>query len=108
MGVKAMVRVSGDLKATPGGLTLKGPKGKVVLKSGVIVAQRHLHLPTELAKKWKLKHGQKIKARVGGSRGLVFDNIIVRVGSYSTSVHIDTDEANAAGLLSCSKIDLLV
>jgi len=108
LGVKPVVRVSGDLTATPGGLILRGPKGKVVLRSGVIVAQRHLHLPTDQAKVWRLKNGQMVKARVGGSRGLIFDNIVVRVGNYATRIHLDTDEANAAGLLSCSKIDLLI
>lgn len=108
LGVKPMIRVSGDLTATPGGLTLKGPKGKIVLKTGVIVAQRHLHLPMAQAKAWKLTTGQKVSAKVGGPRGLIFDNIVVRVGNYATRIHIDTDEANAAGLLSCSKIDLLV
>jgi putative phosphotransacetylase len=107
LGIKPVIRVSGDLKGSPGGLIIKGPKGQVKLTSGVIVPQRHLHISKEDAKKWKIKNGQKLKAKVAGSRGLVFDEIVARVGNYQTRIHLDTDESNAAGLLSCSKIDLL-
>jgi len=107
LGIEPVIRVSGDLKGTPGGLVIKGPKGKIKLNSGVIVPQRHLHISREDAKNWKIKNGQKLKAKVGGSRGLIFDNIVARVGNYRTRIHLDTDESNAAGLLSCSKIDLL-
>ena len=108
LGINPVFRVSGDLKNSSGGVMLKGPKGLVKLTNGLIVPLRHLHISESDAKKWKLKTGQKVKARVGGPRGLVFDNIIVRVGNYATRIHLDTDEANAAGLLSCSKIDLLI
>ena len=108
LGIKPEFRVSGDLDNTPGGLTLKGPKGQVKLTSGVIVAMRHLHLQELQAKKWKLKNGQKVKAQVGGPRGMIIEQITVRVGNYDTRIHLDTDEANAAGLLSCSKIDLIL
>ncbi|MDD5749828.1 MAG: phosphate propanoyltransferase [Patescibacteria group bacterium] len=108
LGINPIFRVSGDLKSSSGGVMLKGPKGLVKLISGLIVPLRHLHISEADAKKWKLKNGQKVKARVGGERGLVFDNIVVRVGNYNTRIHLDTDEANAAGLGGCSKIDLLV
>ena len=108
LGVQPMIRVSGDLKGTPGGLTLKGPQGSLKLKTGVIVAQRHLHLSTKDARAWRLKNGQLVKAKVKGQRALEFDNIVVRVGNYVSRIHLDTDEANAAGLLSCSKIDLQI
>lgn len=108
LGVKPEFRVSGDLKGSPGGVTLKGPVGSVKLTTGVIIPLRHLHISLEQAKKWRLKNGQKVKARVGGPRGMEIREITVRIGNYSTSIHLDTDEANAAGLLSCSKIDLLI
>ena len=108
LGVNPEFRVSGDLARSKGNLILQGPKGRLKLNNGVIVAWRHLHISEADAKKWKLKNGQKVKARVGGERGLVFENIVVRIGNYNTRIHLDTDEANAAGLLGCSKIDLLV
>ena len=108
LGVKPVFRVSGDLKGTPGGVTLKGPKGSVKLSTGVIVPKRHLHISTEDAKKWKLKNGQKLKALVKGERAMEIREITVRVGNFATAIHLDTDEGNAAGLLTCSYIDLEV
>lgn len=43
LGVKAPVRLSGDLDGTPG-ITLVGPKGSVQTEKGVMVAQRHIHM----------------------------------------------------------------
>lgn len=105
IGINAVWRLSGDHKKTPG-IKLKGPKGSVVIKKGVIVALRHLHISSEQAKLWKLKNKKTVNAKVGGPKALIFKNIVVRVGNYHTSIHLDTDDANAAGLLGCSKIDL--
>ncbi len=105
VGINPVWRLSGDHKKTPG-IKLKGPKGNVIIKKGVIVPLRHLHISHEQAKLWKLKNKKSVSAKVGGPKALVFKNIIVRVGDYRTTIHIDTDDANAAGLLSCSKIYL--
>ena len=36
--------------------------------------------------------------KVGGERGLIFDNVLVRAGvKHEREVHLDTDEGNAAG-----------
>ncbi|MFA6308087.1 MAG: PduL/EutD family phosphate acyltransferase [Patescibacteria group bacterium] len=106
LGVKPEFRISGDLKGSPGGVTLKGPKGSLKLTTGVIVPKRHLHISVADAKKWKLKNGQKLKAIVKGVRAMEIREITVRTGNYSTAIHLDTDEANAAGLLTCSYVDL--
>ncbi len=106
LGVEPEIRVSGDLDGSPGGVTLKGPKGELALESGVIVPKRHLHISQEDADEWGLKNGQIVRAVVGGKRALTFDEIAVRVGKFSTHIHLDTDESNAAGLLTCSIIDL--
>ena len=97
LDIKPILRLSGDLKNSSG-LTLVGPKGKLKLKTGVIVAKRHLHLAIQDAKKWQLKNNQKVSVQVKGERALVFKNIIVRVGEGQTRLHLDTDEANAAGI----------
>lgn len=96
---KVPVKVSGSLKGTPG-ITLVGPKGKVVLKQGVIIARRHIHCPLKKAKQLGLRDGQIVNVRVKGRRGLIFDNVIVRVRpDFVWRMHIDTDEANAAGIV---------
>ena len=46
LGVEAPVRLSGDVKGSPG-ILLRGEKGCVPLNQGVIAAQRHIHLTPE-------------------------------------------------------------
>jgi putative phosphotransacetylase len=91
------LRLSGDLKNT-GGAVLVGPKAKIKLKQGLILAKRHLHIDPKTAQKWNLKNGQSISAVNRGERAVVFKNVIVRIGDFSTRLHLDTDEANASGL----------
>ncbi|MNW52979.1 Phosphate propanoyltransferase [compost metagenome] len=97
IGVKAPVRESGKIDGTPG-ITLKGPAGEVELQEGVIVAARHIHFHTSDAEKWGIKDKDLLKVRLGGERGLVLENVIARVSdNFALDMHIDTDEANAAG-----------
>ena len=98
LGFDPPVRESGDLKASPG-CKLIGPKGEVTIKEGVIIAKRHLHLTPEDAAKFGLKDKQMIQIKVGGERGLIFDQVVARVSpEYATYAHIDYDEVNAAAL----------
>jgi putative phosphotransacetylase len=98
LGVKAPVRESGKIDGTPG-ITVKGPAGELELDKGVIVAARHIHFHTSVAEKWGIQDKQLLKVRVGGERGLVFENVLARVSdSFALDMHIDTDEANAAGV----------
>lgn len=98
LGIDAPLRLSGDVEGSAGA-KLVGSVGEVDLKEGVIVAKRHLHLNSEEAKKLNLKNDDLVRVKVGGERGLIFDNVVVRIKSnFKMSVHIDTDEANAAGL----------
>ena len=97
LDVDAPLKLSGDLKKVKTFLVVKGPQGKTKVKA--IVAKRHLHVSAAQAKNLKLKNGQKVNAQVVGERGLVFENVIVRVAeNYNLACHIDTDEANACGL----------
>ena len=97
LGVKAPVRESGSIEGTPG-ITLKGPAGEVELDKGVIVAARHIHFHTSEAQAWGIVDKQMLKVRLGGERGLVLENVLARVSdSFALDMHIDTDEANAAG-----------
>lgn len=98
LGVKAYARESGDISNTPG-ISLIGPKGEVKLKEGVVLAYRHIHASTEQADKLNLKHGKLVKVRIGGERSLLFENVMIKVrDNYDWNMHLDTDEANAAGV----------
>ena len=100
LGIVPPIRVSGDLKGSTGA-TLIGPKGKVDLKEGVIIAKRHIHASPKDARKYNLKNGQTVSVKIKeGKRRLIFNDVIVRVSPrYLWRFQIDTDEANAAGVV---------
>lgn len=108
LGIDAPVRESGDIENTPG-LTLVGPKGSVELKKGVIVAMRHIHLTPEDARALGVHDKEEIAVRAeSGDRSLIFDHVVARVSpSFKLDFHIDTDEANAAGLQTGDEVDLV-
>lgn len=92
------VRLSGDIKGTPGAVII-GPKGVVELKEGVIRAAIHVHMSPAEAGYFGVKPGDKMKLRIGGPAGVTFNNVHVRIDPTSRlNVHMDTDEANACGL----------
>lgn len=98
IGIKAPIRESGKLDGTPG-CKLIGPEGEVELESGVMIAQRHVHLSPEQAKEAGVKDKDIVSLKVEGERGLTFDNVLVRSGdTHEKECHLDTDEGNAAGL----------
>ena len=98
LGIDAPIRESGDVKGS-GACKLIGPAGEVELSEGVIVAKRHLHILENEAKELGVKNGEIIKVACGGEgRKLIFDDVVVRVNTDgATTMHIDTDEAQAAG-----------
>jgi putative phosphotransacetylase len=96
LGIKPVIKMSGELENTPGGLLI-GPHGSVELQKGVIVAARHLHLSAGQAKIFGLQNGDVVKLKTNGLRPVIFENVIVRAGNgHDMEVHMDTDEANAA------------
>lgn len=98
LGIDPPVKESGNLADTPG-IKLVGPKGMLNLNNGVILALRHLHIDPETANSLSIKDGDRIKVDVSGKRDLLFENVLVRVNeNFKLAMHIDTDEANAAGI----------
>ena len=99
LGVVAPIRESGDVKGTPG-VTLEGKTGNVALAEGVIAAMRHIHMPPEDALRFGVRDKYMVRVRVSGDRELVFGDVLIRVSpAYRLAMHIDTDEANAANLV---------
>ncbi len=98
LGVTPPLRESGKLDGTPG-ITLRGPAGDVAIARGVILAHRHVHMSPEDAKAFGVADKDVIKVRVEGDREMTMGDVIVRVSpDYHLDLHVDTDEANAAGL----------
>ena len=99
------LKVSGDLDETTK-ILVKNKNAST--KIPVIIAKRHLHCSNEQAKALKIENNQKISIKVDGQRGLTFDNIIARVSDkYNLTLHVDTDEANAAGIKGETKGELV-
>ncbi len=98
LGMDAPIRGSGRHDNTPG-IRMVGPAGTLDLESGVIQAERHIHMSPADAERFGVQDKQYVMVRVGGGRGIVFDDVQVRVSpKYSLEMHLDTDEANAADL----------
>ncbi len=100
LGITPPVRESGDIKGTPG-CKLIGPNGEIEIECGVIAAKRHIHLTPADAEEMGLEDKQIVSVKVGnsGARETIFGDVVVRVSkNYAKAMHIDTDEANAAGL----------
>jgi len=96
LGVNPPLRISGDIKSTPG-VTLIGPAGSVQLDCGMIIAARHVHMDAATAARFGIRNGEFIKVSIDGPRGLILDQVAVRVGDGQLlEMHLDTDEANAA------------
>ena len=98
LGVKPVVRISGDIEGTPGA-TIIGPAGTVELTSGVIVAMRHVHISVEQAACLGLQNGDIASIRKDGIRALVLENVPVRCGEgHNLELHLDMEEANAGSI----------
>ena len=107
LGINAPVRESGKLDGTPG-CKIIGPKGEIEIEKGVIVALRHIHLTDEQAKEAGVCDKQFVSVKINGERGLVFDNVLIRAGEkHFREFHLDTDEANAAGLANDVEVEIL-
>ena len=99
LGVDAPLRPSGELDRSPG-LIVAGPVGCVTLPSGVILAQRHIHMSPADAACLGLCNRETVRVTIDvPGRALTFDDVIVRVSpDFRLELHLDTDEGNAAGL----------
>jgi len=107
LGLQAPVRESGDIKGSVG-IILVGPSGAVSLPEGVIVAARHLHMHSVDAIRFGIRDGEKVSAKTSGPRGIVFNEVLARVGDkYALEMHVDIDEANAAGLCNGDHVEII-
>ena len=99
LGIDAPVRESGDLASTPGA-RIEGPVGHVDLEHGVICSQRHIHMSPADAVAFGAADGDTVDVHVGEApRTLTFGGVRIRVRTgFVLEMHIDTDEANAAGI----------
>ena len=107
LGINAPVKISGSSGLAP--LTVVGPKGQIDFDSVAVVALRHIHFTPEQAAEFGLEKGQMVKVKVDGERKLIFDNVMVVFtdGMEAPMMHVDIEEANAAGIKNMDLVEIL-
>ena len=105
--VSPPVRPSGNIAGSER-LVLVGPKGSVYLKEGVIIANRHIHLTPEYAAAHGIADNDYVDVEVEGIKPTRFYDVQVRVrDDFNVEMHIDTDDANSAGLKNGAKVRII-
>ncbi|MBN2267819.1 MAG: phosphate propanoyltransferase [Acholeplasmataceae bacterium] len=103
----APVRSSGNVKGS-GACTLIGPKGKVELKEGVIIADRHIHFSDVEAKEFGVTDRQMVSIRIYGEKPGILDNVLCRVSpKFKLDCHLDTDDGSAFMLNTGDFVELI-
>ena len=96
--VKPPVRESGKTEGSAP-IRIVGPKGVVELTEGCIIANRHIHMSPSEAQVFGLSDGDYVDIDVNGTRRTRWFDVQVRVHKdFRLEMHVDTDDANAAGI----------
>lgn len=96
--VSPPVRPSGEV-AGSAAMALVGPVGSVFLNEGTIIANRHIHMTVEDAEKYGIRDNDIVDVEIQNAKPTKYFNVQVRVREdFNTEMHIDTDDANAAGI----------
>ena len=96
--VKPPVRESGKIEGSAP-IRIVGPQGIVELKEGCIIANRHIHMSPDEAKYFGLSDCDYVDIEVNGKRRTKWYDVQVRVHKdFRLEMHVDTDDANAAGI----------
>ena len=103
LGIATPIRLSGDVRGSAS-ITIVGPAGAIEIPEGAIAAKRHMHIGKNLADTLGITNDSVVKVRIQTpDRSLVFEDVPCRVQPFDpvgppAVVHLDTDEANAAGM----------
>ncbi len=96
--VKPPVRESGDLDGSAP-ITIIGPRGTVTLKEGCIIANRHIHMELSDAARYGVIDGDYVTVDAFAGKRTRWYDVQVRVSdAFTLEMHVDTDDANAAGI----------
>ncbi len=109
LGIRPPVRNSGQIKGSAAG-TLVGPKGTLVMKEGIIIADRHIHTTPEVATNFGLENNDFVRVRIGHTdKPTILDRVRIRVlDEFAMEMHLDNDDANACGVSSGDRLEMLI
>ncbi|WP_367271781.1 phosphate propanoyltransferase [uncultured Cetobacterium sp.] len=99
LGVKPILRESGNIENTPGIIVVYKDRC-ISLKKGVIIAKNHIHMDTLDSIKLNAKDKDLVDVQIKNSqRPIIFKDVLVRVNdNFKLNMHIDYDEANSCML----------
>lgn len=105
--VSPPVRPSGKLSGSAP-MALVGPKGSIFLNEGTIIANRHIHFDLADAEKYGVKDNDIVDVEIASAKPTRYYNVQVRVHKdFNTEMHIDTDDANAAGIKTGDMVSII-
>lgn len=106
--VKPPVRESGKTEGSAP-VTIVGPRGVVSLPEGCIIANRHVHMSPDDAARFGVADGDYIDVDVlSGTRKSRWFDVQIRVHKdFRLEMHVDTDDANSAGLKNGSVVTVV-
>ena len=106
--VKPPVRESGKIEGSAP-VTIVGPRGVVSLSEGCIIANRHVHMSPDDAARFGVADGDYIDVDVmSGTRKSRWFDVQIRVHKdFRLEMHVDTDDANSAGLKNGSVVTVV-
>ena len=105
--VKPPVRESGNIKDSAP-IRIVGPKGVVELCEGCIIANRHIHMSPSDAITFGVADGDYVDIDVNGKRRTRWFDVQIRVHKdFRLEMHVDTDDANAAGIGNGFKVTIV-
>ena len=105
--VKPPVRESGVLEGSAP-ITIIGPRGVVSLPEGCIIANRHIHMGLADAAQYGVVDGDYVTVDATGEKRTRWYDVQVRVSpDFVLEMHVDTDDANAAGIGNGSTVTIV-
>lgn len=105
--VNPPVRDSGNIEGSES-ITLVNEDKEVHLEEGCIIANRHIHINPEEAKKYNLENTKKVKIKIEGEKAGILENVYIRVDeNFKFELHLDTDDGNAFNVKTGDEIEII-
>jgi len=107
LGMSVPIRESGNVSGSAP-IAIVGPKGAVYLTEGCIIAMRHIHMSPEDAVRAGVHDKDIVSVQIENERGTILKHVMIRSQeSFTTEMHIDTDEANACKISCGDKVTII-
>lgn len=92
LGLEAVRGMPDNLSGTPG-CTLQGPRGVVLLSSGAVVVQAHIHLSPVEANEAGVRQGDRVVVCLAQDPRALIADVVVRVHpTYTAVLHVPPND----------------